>query len=120
LLPKATFKPAALVDERGCRRDIRSNGCTVIFRQGSLWRKAVRQKKEVFFIGADPKVRNFTGALCRLRFGPDVFADALVPRRGIAPGALISQKIAEGPASPARGLMRGTLRQWLSLCQMAR
>jgi hypothetical protein len=29
--------------------------------------------------GADPKVRNFTGALSQLRFGPDVFADALVP-----------------------------------------
>jgi hypothetical protein len=49
-------------------------------RQGSLWRKAVRQKKEVFFIGADPKVRNFIGALCPLKFGPDVFADALVPQ----------------------------------------
>jgi hypothetical protein len=48
-------------------------------RQGPPWRKAVRQKKEVFFIGADPKVRNFTGALCPLKFGPDVFADALVP-----------------------------------------
>jgi hypothetical protein len=49
------------------------------FRQGSLWQKPARQKKEVFFIGADPKVRNFTGALRQLRFGPDVFADALVP-----------------------------------------
>jgi hypothetical protein len=49
------------------------------FRQGLLRRKAVRQKKAVFFIGADLKVRNFTGALRQLRFGPDVFADALVP-----------------------------------------
>jgi len=35
--------------------------------------------------GADPKVRSFTGGVRRLRFGPDVFADALVPcRRAIA------------------------------------
>jgi hypothetical protein len=35
--------------------------------------------------GADPKVRSFTGGFRRLRFGPDVFADALVPcRRAIA------------------------------------
>jgi hypothetical protein len=54
----------------------------------------VRQKKEVFFIGADPKVRNFTGALRRLRFGPDVFADALVPRRRVvAARALISETL---------------------------
>ena len=62
------------------------------FRQGSLWRKPARQKKEVFFIGADPKVRNFTGAVRQLRFGPDVFADALVPRRRLPPGALIPKK----------------------------
>jgi hypothetical protein len=41
-------------------------------------------EEQVFFIGADPKVRSFTGALCRLRFGPDVFADALVPRRRVS------------------------------------
>jgi hypothetical protein len=78
LLLEANFKPAALVDERGCRRDIRSNGWTVFFDRACSFRKPVRQKKEVFFIGADPKVRNFTGALRQLRFGPDVFADALV------------------------------------------
>jgi hypothetical protein len=58
----------------------------------SLWRKPARQKKEVFFIGADPKVRNFTGAVRPLRFGPDVFADALVPQAGaLSPGVLISE-----------------------------
>jgi hypothetical protein len=49
------------------------------FRRRFASRKPIRQKKEVFFIGADPEVRNFTGALRQLRFGPDVFADALVP-----------------------------------------
>jgi hypothetical protein len=32
--------------------------------------------------GADPKVRSFTGGFRRLRFGPDVFADALVAWAG--------------------------------------
>jgi hypothetical protein len=91
-----------------------------IFRQGSLWLKAVRQKKAVFFIGADPKVRNFTGAPCRLKFGPDVFADALVPRRGIAARALISRKLLNSHPAPPRLHARRTLRQWLSLCQTAR
>jgi hypothetical protein len=49
------------------------------FDRACSFRKPARQKKEVFFIGADLKVRNFTGALRQLRFGPDVFADALVP-----------------------------------------
>ena len=62
------------------------------FSTGFALRKPVRRKKEVFFIGADPKVRNFTGALRRLGFGPDVFADALVPRRRVtAARAVISQ-----------------------------
>src|SRR5882757_10148957 len=95
LLLEANFKPAALVDERGCRRDIRSNGWTALFDRACSFRRPARQKKEVFFIGADPKVRNFTGALCRLRFGPDVFADALVPRRGIVARRLDLPKIAE-------------------------
>jgi hypothetical protein len=63
------------------------------FRQGSLWRKPVRRKKEVFFIGADPTVRSFTGAVRRLGFGPDVFADALAPRRRVVALRSVSQKI---------------------------
>jgi hypothetical protein len=46
-------------------------------------------EEEVFFIGADLKVRNFSGAVRRLRFGPDVFADALVPAGALPPGILI-------------------------------
>ncbi|WP_375413183.1 hypothetical protein [uncultured Bradyrhizobium sp.] len=81
MLLEANLKPAALVDERGCRRDIRSNGWAALS-TGLAPTKTARQKKEVFFIGADPEVRNFTGGLKpQVRFGPDVFADALVPRR---------------------------------------
>ena len=39
----------ALVDERGCRRDIRSNG-RIDLSKSSLFRKPVRQKKLVFFV----------------------------------------------------------------------
>jgi hypothetical protein len=38
LLLEANFKPAALVDERGCRRDIRSNGWIVLLKS-SLFEK---------------------------------------------------------------------------------
>jgi hypothetical protein len=56
----AVFNPAALVDERGCRRDIRSNGWIVL--SGSLlFRKPVRQKKLVFFVRCGSLVRNFIG-----------------------------------------------------------
>jgi hypothetical protein len=70
--------------------------------------KAGRQKKEVFFIGADPKVRNFIGAPCPLRFGPDVFADALVPQAGAlsSPAVLIPKNL-KTPVSNPPGLIPG-------------
>jgi hypothetical protein len=108
LLLEANFKPAALVDERGCRRDIRSNGWTARFNRACPFRKPVRQKKEVFFIGADSKVRNFTGTLRQLRFGPDVFADALVPQAGaLPPDVLISQKLPSSHSRPPAASCRG-------------
>jgi hypothetical protein len=80
LLPKSESKPAGLVDERGCRRDIRSNGRIDYF--GGARSDGNRfGRRTSFFIGADPTIRNFAGALCRSRFAPDVFADALVPSR---------------------------------------
>jgi hypothetical protein len=36
LLLKSGFLPGALVDERGCRRDIRSNGWIVLSREFAL------------------------------------------------------------------------------------
>jgi hypothetical protein len=69
---------------------------------GFAVRITVRQKKEVFFIGADPKVRNFTGAFRPLKFGPDVFADALVPRRGVCRLAFRSPKNLLNSRSRAR------------------
>src|ERR1700709_1474699 len=77
--------PAALVDERGCRRDIRSNGWIVISMEFAL-SKPVRQKKLNILIGVLHSVRIQRSAvspavLAQVRFGPDVFADALVPCR---------------------------------------
>ena len=109
MLLEANFKPAALVDERGCRRDIRSNGRTAVFDRACSFRKPVRQKKEVFFIGADPKVRNFTGALRQLRFGPDVFADALVPQAGAMSPAVLIPENPKKPVSSPPGFMPRTI-----------
>jgi hypothetical protein len=92
----------------------------VIFDRACSFRKPARQKKEVFFIGADPKVRSFTGALRQLRFGPDVFADALVPQAGaLSSPAVLIPKDLKAPVSPRRASCPGYVRQWLSLCQTA-
>jgi hypothetical protein len=80
-----------------------------IFDRACSFRKPVRQKKEVFFIGADPKVRNFTGALRQLRFGPDVFADALVPQAGAMSPAVLIPENPKKPVSSPPGFMPRTI-----------
>jgi hypothetical protein len=72
------------------------------FDRACSFRKPARQKKEVFFIGADPEVRSFTGALRQLRFGPDVFADALVPRWCIVAARGSIPENLKTPVSPRR------------------
>ena len=69
----------ALVDERGCRRDIRSNGW-IDFRKGSLFQNRSGRRNKFSSFGAESLLRNFIGPKARLKSGPDVFADALVPR----------------------------------------
>lgn len=69
----------ALVDERGCRRDIRSNGW-IVFRESSLFQNRSGRRNRFSSFGAESLLRNFTGPKARLKSGPDVFADALVPR----------------------------------------
>src|SRR5882757_3785347 len=68
----------ALVDERGCRRDIRSNGW-IDFRKSSLFQNRSGRRNRFSSFGAESLLRNFTGPKARLKSGPDVFADALVP-----------------------------------------
>jgi hypothetical protein len=69
----------ALVDERGCRRDIRSNGW-IDFRESSLFQNRSGRRNKFSSFGAESLLRNFPGPKARLKSGPDVFADALVPR----------------------------------------
>jgi hypothetical protein len=76
--------------------------------------------------GADLKVRNFTGLTSlKVKSGPDVFADALVPMPAlIKPGALPPTSfgivLIPRPCGSVFYVTSGTrLRQWLSLCQMA-
>jgi hypothetical protein len=81
----AGFSRKARVDERGCRRDIRSNGRIAVSRS-SLRENLIRQKKQVFFVRCGSHGPQFHRApRPSVKSGPDVFADALVPR-----GVLIS------------------------------
>src|SRR5216683_1996677 len=81
LLHQADFVPPAPIDERGCRRDIRSNGWIVTLES----------------------VRAFES-------GPDVFADALVlPHGRMVPDLFSRNSWLDRPRlslSPSRGLPR--------------
>jgi len=79
LLFEADLDRKALVDERGCRRDIRSNGW-IDFRESSLSQNRSGRRNGFSSFGAESLLRNFTGPKARMKSGPDVFADALVPR----------------------------------------
>jgi hypothetical protein len=64
------------------------------FGKGSPFREPVRQKKQVFFVrcGVRPSFAVSRGPRSRMKSGPDVFADALVPAaRAFGVGALIQQ-----------------------------
>ena len=85
MLLEADITRMALVDERGCRRDIRSNGW-IDFRESSLFQNRSGRRNEFSSFGAESLLRNFTGPKARLKSGPDVFADALVPGTPPFPG----------------------------------
>jgi len=87
-LLEAVSNPAALVDERGCRRDIRSNGW-IVLRKSPLLRKPVRQKEPVPSFGADLWSAISSGPKPSMKSGPDVFADALVPLPWLRPARQI-------------------------------
>jgi hypothetical protein len=79
--------PRGSVDERGCRRDIRSNGWIDLSKGLALERKPVRQKKQVFFVRCGSQRSAISPALAQVKSGPDVFADALVHQGAFAPQA---------------------------------
>ena len=69
----------AQVDERGCRRDIRSNGW-IEFRRGRPSQNRSGRRNRDFFVRCGTRlVPQFHRRQCRLKSGPDVFADPLVP-----------------------------------------
>jgi hypothetical protein len=88
-LLQAVSSPAALVDERGCRRDIRSNGWIVLSREFALAKtgpaeeasflRSVRISGPQFHRAQKPAMKS----------GPDVFADALVPLPWLSPARQI-------------------------------
>jgi hypothetical protein len=79
LLPKSRFEPAALVDERGCRRDIRSNGWIVFPKEFALSENRSGRRNKFSSFGADPCDPQFhRRSNAQVKSGPDVFADALV------------------------------------------
>ena len=59
-LLEAVSNPVALVDERGCRRDIRSNGWIVLSGSSLLENRSGR-RKQIFFVRCGSLVRNFIG-----------------------------------------------------------
>ena len=81
LLLEANFRLIALVDERGCRRDIRSNGWNVISKSLLLENRSGRRNRFSSF-GADHRSAISPGSKLQVKSGPDVFADALVPKAG--------------------------------------
>src|SRR6185437_11487944 len=85
-LLEADFNPGALVDERGCRRDIRSNGW-IVLSKGFALRKTGPAEETGFLRSVRISGPQFHRALApAVKSGPDVFADALVPpKAGVDP-----------------------------------
>ena len=117
--PEANFKPAAPVDERGCRRDIRSNGRVVVFNR-------VRSDENRF--GGRKKFSSSV-RIQRSAISPALLAgwDLVLtcsptpsfPARRAVALRCHSQKSLKTLAPPNHGFLRDTLRRWLSLCQTA-
>src|SRR5450631_421534 len=69
------------MDERGCRRDIRSNGWIDLSQEFALLENRSGRRNEFSSFGADLQDPQFhRRSLADVKSGPDVFADALVHR----------------------------------------
>jgi hypothetical protein len=110
LLLESRFHLKALVDERGCRRDIRSNGW-IVFSKASVFSDADPAEEKFFFARCGTlKLRNFTGRSFGLevKSGPDVFADALVHKARQLCRRLAFPKILTALAANVRTQSRGS------------
>jgi hypothetical protein len=88
-LLEAVSNPAALVDERGCRRDIRSNGWIVLSKEFALFENRSGRRNQFSSFGADLWSAISSGSTPCMKSGPDVFADALVPLPRLCPARQI-------------------------------
>ena len=94
----AVFNPAALVDERGCRRDIRSNGWIVLSKEFALHENRSGRRNQFSSFGADLWSAISPGSKPAMKSGPDVFADALVPLPWLSP----ARQILKSPKASSR------------------
>ena len=85
LLHEADLTRMALVDERGCRRDIRSNGWIVLSEGVRSFENRSGRRNRFSSFGADLCSAISPGPKPNVKSGPDVFADALVPRDALVP-----------------------------------
>jgi hypothetical protein len=99
-LLEAVSNPAALVDERGCRRDIRSNGWIVLSKELALHENRSGRRNQFSSFGADLWSAISPGSKPAMKSGPDVFADALVPLPWLGPARQIL-KISQSKLSPS-------------------
>lgn len=99
-LLEAVSNPAALVDERGCRRDIRSNGWIVLSKEFALHENRSGRRNQFSSFGADLWSAISSGSKPAMKSGPDVFADALVPLPWLSPVRPIL-KISQSKLSPS-------------------
>ena len=99
-LLEAVSNPVALVDERGCRRDIRSNGWIVLSREFALHENRSGRRNQFSSFGADLWSAISSGSKPAMKSGPDVFADALVPLPWLSPARQIL-KITQSKLSPS-------------------
>jgi hypothetical protein len=81
---KQVLNRKALVDERGCRRDIRSNGWIDLSTSSGASSKTGPAEETGFLrsvrISRAPQFHRASKP--NVKSGPDVFADALVPKAG--------------------------------------
>jgi hypothetical protein len=92
-LLEAVSNPVALVDERGCRRDIRSNGWIVLSKEFALHENRSGRRNQFSSFGADLWSAISPGSKPAMKSGPDVFADALVPLPWLSPARQIFENL---------------------------
>src|SRR5450631_2459471 len=81
------------MDERGCRRDIRSNGWIDLSQEFALLENRSGRRNEFSSFGADLQDPQFhRRSLAQVKSGPDVFADALVHRGRLFP--VVAERLA--------------------------